>query len=794
MDSDHRPNPEERSSAPSGAAPSGAVSVGALVLAAGLAASVAGALGVHTWEVHDRRGHFDREATRRVSELSRRLGEQMEFLRSVVALYDSSEVVTRDEFGTFVAGGLERQPATLAVSWIRRVKAADRARLEAEARREEMLEDFRLTEIGAEGRRTLAADRPEHYALWYREGPEIGDVPLGSDHAADTVVLAALRRARDGGRLAVTDPLGEAGRNVLAVAPVYSGSPSSTPARRAALRGFVAAEIDVRELFREAWGGELPRGVAVDVVDELAQPGGRALLAGILPAPEGELVPHVLELEAGDRRWRVASTPDAAALAPRSLRPWGLFALGALLSLLLAWTVIATIARARIGRVVRHQADELERTGIELLRGEVRRERAEERSRHLEAQLRQVIDLVPHMIFARDVEGRFLLVNEAAAAAFGRTVDALEGGAAIEAPGPTAWLSRRFEEGRAALDLDQAVLVPVDTFVDASGGRRLLRTVAIPYTISGDEGRAMLCVAVDVTDRVHAEERNAQQGRVLSVLASGAPLESVLQTLSESIEELVPGMLCSILLCDPDGRRLRHCIAPGLPSFYNEAIDGLEIGPTAGSCGAAAFLAERVVAEDVTTHPNWTPYRDLAARAGLRACWSQPILASSGKVLGTLAMYYREPRRPGELELDAIGTAAQVAGIAIERFRAVEGSRVVEEQLHQIVDLIPHMIFAKSWDGRFLMVNRAVAEAYGRTVESLVGAHHADVHSERAEVERMLAEDREVMSTGRAKVIPNESFVDASGKRRILRTIRIPYSIRGHEQRAVLGVAMEVDG
>ena len=119
----------------------------------------------------------------------------------------------------------------------------------------------------------------------------------------------------------------------------------------------------------------------------------------------------------------------------------------------------------------------------------------------------------------------------------------------------------------------------------------------------------------------------------------------------------------------PDGRHLRHAFAPSLPQDYNHAVDGLEIGPTAGSCGAAAALGQRVVVADVTTHPNWEPYRSLAARANIRACWSQPIRAADGAILGTFAMYYSEPRGPEPYEERFIEAMAHMAGIAIERAR-----------------------------------------------------------------------------------------------------------------------------
>jgi PAS domain S-box-containing protein len=112
---------------------------------------------------------------------------------------------------------------------------------------------------------------------------------------------------------------------------------------------------------------------------------------------------------------------------------------------------------------------------------------------------------------------------------------------------------------------------------------------------------------------------------------------------------------------------VRHGAAPSLPKLYTKAIDGLAIGPKAGSCGTAMYRRESVVVTDILEDPLWEPYRAVVEPYGLRACWSTPILAHSGKVLGSFAMYYREPRSPSQAEMRALEMATHLAGIAIER-------------------------------------------------------------------------------------------------------------------------------
>ncbi len=187
----------------------------------------------------------------------------------------------------------------------------------------------------------------------------------------------------------------------------------------------------------------------------------------------------------------------------------------------------------------------------------------------------------------------------------------------------------------------------------------------------------------DITSRKRTEAAQAGHNRVLKLLATRGGLAEVLDTLVKTIEEQAPGMLCSVLLYDRASQCLRHGAAPSLPREYSQAVDGISIGPSVGSCGTAAFRAERVIVRDIEQDPRWKDFRELALKHGLRACWSQPIFSSTEELLGTFAMYYSQPRGPLETELEIIEKAADLAGIAIERRRSEQALRESEEQLRQ---------------------------------------------------------------------------------------------------------------
>jgi C4-dicarboxylate-specific signal transduction histidine kinase len=188
---------------------------------------------------------------------------------------------------------------------------------------------------------------------------------------------------------------------------------------------------------------------------------------------------------------------------------------------------------------------------------------------------------------------------------------------------------------------------------------------------SGNTGEFVGAV-MDVTERTQAVALRDGESRILEMIARDAPLGEILESLVRVVEAQFAGLLCSVLLLDEDGQRARHGAAPSLPKPYNDAIDGLPIGPKAGSCGTAMYRREAVVVTDILQDPLWEPYRSVVEPYGLRACWSTPILAHSGKALGSFAMYYREPRSPRPAETRALEMATHLAGIAIERKLARE--------------------------------------------------------------------------------------------------------------------------
>ncbi len=190
---------------------------------------------------------------------------------------------------------------------------------------------------------------------------------------------------------------------------------------------------------------------------------------------------------------------------------------------------------------------------------------------------------------------------------------------------------------------------------------------------------------IDITDRKRTEGLQAAQARLLEAAMQDVPLQGLLESLVTMVEGLSShGVIASILLTDPDRRRLCHCAAPNLPADFNDAVDGIEIGPNVGSCGAAAYRKEAVYVNDIANDPLWADYRDLALSHGLRACWSAPILSTEGEVLGTFALYYPHALEAPSSDRDLLDLVAGSAALIIERRNAQEALRQQTRRLEAL--------------------------------------------------------------------------------------------------------------
>lgn len=210
--------------------------------------------------------------------------------------------------------------------------------------------------------------------------------------------------------------------------------------------------------------------------------------------------------------------------------------------------------------------------------------------------------------------------------------------------------------------------------------------VAIPHERSGLQLTYINIPSVS-SDLLIAERE------ILTRVAAGGALREVMRDIILMVEKPSHGeMLGSILMLSEDGRHLVEGAAPSLPPEYNAAIDGIAIGYGVGSCGTAAATGNPVIVSDIATDPLWADFRELALKHHLRACWSMPIHAADGRLLGTFANYYREPREPTERDLETIAMVTRTTAIALERSINERARERAEAQRNLLLRELNHRV------------------------------------------------------------------------------------------------------
>jgi len=320
------------------------------------------------------------------------------------------------------------------------------------------------------------------------------------------------------------------------------------------------------------------------------------------------------------------------------------------------------------------------------LRDVTERKCAEERLRKSEEKYRDLIEISPDAIYVVDADGVCVLGNRAGADLVGIPQDELVG-----APVTDTYLAEerdlfleRLEKlrGGGTLRFER-------TFLRKNGD-----TIPVEVSVTAIRGGYFQAILRDISERKRSEALLAGEKRLLEMIATGVGLKEILNTLCLIIEEQRAGTLASALLLNADGVHLDCIAGPSLPKEWAQQMEDLPIGPCAGSCGTAAYRGSPVIVSDIATDPLWDvpEHRTSALKHGLRASWSNPVLSSAGKVLGTFCMYYRETRSPNSQDLGLIDLATDLVRIAIERDRAEEALRASEQVARGQVEALTYSL------------------------------------------------------------------------------------------------------
>ena len=320
------------------------------------------------------------------------------------------------------------------------------------------------------------------------------------------------------------------------------------------------------------------------------------------------------------------------------------------------------------------------------LRDVTERKSAEEKLRKSEEKYRDLIEISPDAIYVVDANGICVLGNRAGAELAGLPQDELVG-----TPVTVTYLPEErhlFQERLEKLKTERTVRFE-RKFVRKNG-----EIVPVEVSVSGIRGGYFQAILRDISERKRGEALLAGEKRILEMIATGVALKEILNALCLIIEEQRSGTLASVLLLNPDGVYLDVVAGPSLPKEWTEQMEKLPVGPCAGSCGTAAYRGSPVIVSDIATDPLWNvpEHRASALKHGLRGSWSNPVLSSKGKVLGTFCMYYREPRSPNSQDLELIELATHLVRIAIERDRAEDALRASEQLARGQVEALTYSL------------------------------------------------------------------------------------------------------
>jgi diguanylate cyclase (GGDEF)-like protein len=662
----------------------------------------------------DAQTDFDGRVRELVNNLDQRMQTYVQVLYGLQSLFASSDDVDREEFHTYLSGQeLDRHfPGVQGLGFMRLIAAGQETVHEAIARRQGY-PDYRIFPPG---------ERAWHAPIIYIEPfNDTNRRAIGFDAASEPVRRLALERARDSGQPAMSGKIRlvqemaeptPAQAGFLMALPVYNHpQPIATLAeRRAAIAGWVYAPFRVGDLMA-GLGGPRADALNVEIYD------GDTVADDVLmyrSAPGAGVQSHAAnytrqQISIAGHRWTLRIAMRAGAAPPRTdkarLIAWFGTALSALLACL-TWLLARGRLRARAALTGSRTLTE------ELKEGQATLMVLAESAQRSQAVLRSILDSTIDGILVDNLKGTVLNSNRRFRELWNvpEYLDWQSDGAVL-----MAHMCAQLQHPDCGMSLDgppQLTLPGVQRGTPLEEQHEVLHLrdgrVIEKHTrglLLGSEA-ARLWSFRDITERTQIEQREQTRRHVLELLATGAPLQTILESVVLGVEADNEDMLCSILLLDEQGDHLLVGAAPSLPAFFNAAVHGKSIHSGLGACGQAVLTRSRVIVEDIRNAPSWVEYRDLALQARLGSCWSDPIFSAGGSVLGTFAIYHSDARLPSIANIALIDQAARLAGIAIEQAQAAVALRAGEARFRSLYDHAPVALWEQDWSA----VRAALAE------------------------------------------------------------------------------------
>ncbi|WP_299195397.1 diguanylate cyclase [uncultured Amphritea sp.] len=562
----------------------------------------------------------------------------VEILDAVGSFISQSDNLSRQSFGLFVQPIVQHHPELWAVNWIPRIGKEQRDWFET-----------KLAQQGFPGGITALNQQdssvfpsPQHdvyYPVFYSEpldknrwviglnaysrdinAPVIDALLTGNEQYLSTAPLHLVNE--DNGSLAL-----------IYFRPVYEHQPSGI----VVLKGFVTALIQPQILLNEL---SPANSEMVMRLYDVTKGGSVEIAATAKPDQVISTASYSSEFLALGRSWRLQAWNAVLQVEAKQGKAQWVLLSGLLLTLLIV-TVLFWLARS-------HRQILLERDLAQ-----------------------NYLDTVETIMLMLNRQGDIQMINRKGSEVLGFNIGNLLG---------VNWFSshfladsqgeRRSFEALFDNDLPANDLYKSESEIRSRDGQLRLISWSNKLRLDGNNRIVgVLCAGVDITEQRRIEVLDQLRSRAMKAALQGASLSYVLNLVLKGIEQQNPGALCSILLLDDSGQRLLSCAGPSLPKEFDEAVHGVQIGEGVGSCGTSAYRRERVIVEDIETHPFWTEFSDLALGYNLRSCWSEPIFGKKNRLLGTFAVYHQFMSQPTSADLELTESMAEFVSILIEEFQ-----------------------------------------------------------------------------------------------------------------------------
>ncbi|WP_100333914.1 EAL domain-containing protein [Bacillus alkalisoli] len=335
---------------------------------------------------------------------------------------------------------------------------------------------------------------------------------------------------------------------------------------------------------------------------------------------------------------------------------------------------------------------------------------------------RQFFNIIPSMLFLIDKNRIIVDVNQIGASTLGYTRDELIGNVSdmLVFDEDKAQVKNRINEVLNSTEVNNSTnLVFRKKKKDESTCWVQERIVQI----KAEDGETLFLLSCEDITRQKIDEILLQKtNHIHELIIKGSELSLILTEIITTVESINRKVKGSILLLNSDNT-LYHGAGPSLNKEYIDYIDGVEIGLNVGSCGTAAYTKQRIIVEDIEDSILWKPYSHKAIQYKLRACWSEPIIASTGEVFGTFALYQSIPAAPTELDIKLIETFTSLASLAIEYNKTKENLIVSEHHFKPLFQNNLDAVFTLDLNGIMVDCNRSMEKLTGYDKDEIQKMH-----------------------------------------------------------------------